>query len=138
MAAGDREGVARAKCCQREGRGLEGGVTPAAAHEPGEQRSRAGDERSAPGAEHDHRGDVHPGRDAEDSRADGLADAGALGLLDQLGGERSGAQQGERRQRPVHGRKRSAHGHNAAAGDGQVREQGKPHKGSIGCRSGRA
>jgi len=130
----ESEGVAGGERRQREGRGLEGGVPPAPAHQPGEQRGRPGDERSAPGAEHDHRGDVDTRRDAEDSGADGLADARAFRLLDQLRRERGCAQQGERRQRPVQGRERAAGCDSEAAGHGQIPEQGKPHECSIGTR----
>ena len=124
LSAAEREGVAGGDRGEREGRSLEGRLPQRAAHDPGEQCRRAGDERSAPGPEHDHRREVDARGDAEDSRAEGLADAGALRLLEQLGGERGRAEQRQRRQRTAGSSDRSGHGDTETGRDGRVSEDG--------------
>ena len=124
VSAAEREGVAGGDRGEREGRGLEGGLPPRAAHDAREQRRRPGDERPAPGPEHDHGGEVDAGGDAEDSRPERLADAGALGLLEQLGGQRGRAEQRQRRQRTAGSVDRSGHGDTETGRDGRVGEDG--------------
>ena len=124
VAAAEREGVAGGHRRERIGRRLEGGVSPRAAHDPGQQRSRAGDERAAPRAQHDHGRQVDARGDAEDSRAEGLTDAGALRLLEQLGGERGRAEQRQRGQRAAGSSDRSGHGDAETGRDGRVSEDG--------------
>ena len=95
---------------------------------------------SAPrqGPEHDHGGEVDARGDAEDARADRLANPRALRLLEQLGREGGGAEQRERRQRAPDGSQRSGHGHAETGRHGCVGEEGMPHGACIGFGAGEA
>ena len=92
----EAEGVAGREGRERERGGLEERRAKGAAHEPGDEGGRTGDERSAPRAEHDHRRKVDSGGDAEGSRPERLPHARGIRLLQQLRGQRGGAEQRER------------------------------------------
>ena len=61
-----------------------------------------------------------------------LADARVLRLLEQLGGQSGGAEEGERGQRLAGSRKPAGHGDTETGRDGRVGEDGEPHGACIG------
>ena len=134
--AAEREGVAGRDGGEREGRGLERGGAPGAPDEPREQGGEPGDERAAPGPEHDHRGQVDARGDAEDALPDRFPDPAAVGILEQLGSEGGGAEQRERRERAADGSEGSGHGHAETGRHGCVGEEGMPHRRYIGSPGG--
>ena len=94
-----------------------------AAHQPGKERGRSGDQRAAPGPEHEHGCDVHRRGDAEDPGAERFADARVLGLLEHFRSQRRRTEQRQRCQRLAGSRDPAGDAGADAGHDGQVREQ---------------
>jgi hypothetical protein len=131
-ATAEREGVAGSERGERVGRSLEGSLAPRSADQASEQGGGARHERPLPRAEHDCRREVDAGGDAEDTGPDRCTHARVLGLLEQLRGERSRAEEREGCQRPVCSRERAADGHAETGRDGSIGEHREPHRACIG------